>query len=286
MLLRCLVNFVPPGTNTAVVRRPVVPNAQPIPSNPRLRPLPQHVRIVARAKALELCRVNPLVNKTCVPVVVRGLQPQVLIVLHTVVTFVAVVLLEKCALVGKRVRQLMVIAINVLRVKPPLALTPRAMLALRVNTKMKMAQEQHTIVKIVVPEHTATKPNKLLHHRARIVSRDDGRPRPATASVPVVLGALPVAKARTTRRPRKVPTRALIVAKASTTMWKDKTPKVIVKIAMPVRTIRRKVPLPRLLVKIVVLLNFQSSSLPLPNPVVKIVPMVTTKPPLANTIVI
>ena len=143
-----------------------------------------------------------------------------------------------------------------------------------------------TVAPHALPVNTVTKPNKVPHRPAKIASRDDGRPRPATASLPVVLGALPVAKARTTRRPRKVPTRALIVAKASTTMWKDKTPKVIVKIAMPVRTIRRKVPLPRLLAKTVVLLNFQSSSLPLPNPVVKIVPMVTTKPPLAKTIVI
>lgn len=216
--------------------------------------------------------------KTCVPVIRGGLLQQVLIALQTAQTFAAAALREKswyqrCVL-------------NVLPAKQPLALMLRAMLALRVNTKTKTAQEQHTVVKIVVPEHTATRPNKLLHHRARIVSRDDGRPRLAMASLPVVLGALPVTKARTTRRPRKVPTRALIVAKASTTMWKDRTPKAIVKIAMPVRTIRRKVPLPRLLVKIVVLLNFQSSSLPLPNPVVKIVPMGTTKPPLAKTIVI
>ena len=158
--------------------------------------------------------------------------------------------------------------------------------ALRVNTKTKTAQEQNTVVKIVVPEHTATKPNKRLHHRARIVSRDDGRPRPAMASVLVVLGALLVAKAHTTRRPHKVPTRVPIVAKASTTMFLPKTPKVIVKIAVPVRTTPQKVPLPRLLVRTVVLLNFQPSPLPLPHPVVNIVPMVTTKPPLAKTTVI
>ena len=60
----------------------------------------------------------------------------------------------------------------------------------------------------------------------------------------------------------------------------------LVKIAMPVRTIRQKVPLPRLLVRTAALLNFQPSSLPLPNPVANIAPMVTTKPPLAKTIVI
>ena len=60
----------------------------------------------------------------------------------------------------------------------------------------------------------------------------------------------------------------------------------IVKIAVPVRTIRQKVPLPRLLVRTAALLNFQSSSLPLPNPVAKIVLMVITKPPLAKTTVI
>ena len=60
----------------------------------------------------------------------------------------------------------------------------------------------------------------------------------------------------------------------------------LVKIAMPVRTIRQKVPLPRLLVRTAALLNFQPSSLPLPNPVAKIVLMVITKPPLAKTTVI
>jgi hypothetical protein len=94
---------------------------------------------------------------------------------------------------------------------------PRALPVLQGNTKTKTVQEQNTVVKIVVPEHTATKPNKVLHHRARIVLRDDGRLRPAMASVLVLLGALLVTKAHTTQQPHKVPTRVPIVAKASTT---------------------------------------------------------------------
>ena len=153
---------------------------------------------MARVKALEPCKDNPLVNKTCVPVVVRGLQPQVLIVLHTVVTFVAAVLLEKCALVGKRVRQLMVIAINVLRVKPPPALMPRAMLALRVNTKTKTAQEQNTVVKIVVPEHTAIKTNKYPPLRVKFALLDVGHLPSVMVLALVSMAAQPATWANTT----------------------------------------------------------------------------------------
>jgi len=151
-----------------------------------------------------------VVIKTCVPVIRGGLLQQVLIVLQMILTNAAAALREKSC------HQQCVK--NVLPVKLPLDLLQRAMLALRVNTKTKMAQEQNTVVKIVVPEHTATKPNKVLHHRARIVLRDDGRLRPAMASVLVLLGALLVTKAHTTRWPHKVPTRVPIVAKASTTM--------------------------------------------------------------------
>ena len=151
-----------------------------------------------------------LVLKTCVPVIRGGLLQQVSIVIQTVLTNAATALREK-SWYQRCVN-------NVLRAKQPLAVMPRALPVLQGNTKTKTVQEQNTVVKIVVPEHTATKPNERLHHRARIVSREDGRPRPAMASVLVVLGALLVAKAHTIRRPHKVPTRALIVAKASTTM--------------------------------------------------------------------
>jgi hypothetical protein len=219
------------------------------------------------------------VNKTCVPATkMDKILKQELIALLTT---------RRCVLDAPREKSwYQRRVLNVLPVKPPVALLQRVTLALRVNTKTKTVQEQNTDVKIVVPEHTASKPNKVLHHRARIVSRDVGRPRPATASVLVQLDALPVTKVHTTRRPHKVPTRVPIVAKASTTMFLPKTPQVLVKIAVPVRTIRQKVPLPRLLVRTAALLNFQPSSLPLPNPVAKIALMVTTKPPLAKTTVI
>ena len=151
-----------------------------------------------------------VVIKTCVPVIRGGLLQQVLIVLQMILTNAAAAQREK-SWIQRSVK-------NVLPVKLPLELLHRAMLALRVNTKTKTAQEQNTVVKIVVPEHTATKRIKRLHHRARSVSRDDGRPRPAMASVLVVLDALPVVKAHTTQQPHKVPTRVPIVAKASTTM--------------------------------------------------------------------
>ena len=148
--------------------------------------------------------------QTCVLALQEELLQQVLIALQTAQTFAAAALREKswyqrCVL-------------NVLRAKQPLALMPRAMLALRVNTKTKTAQEQNTVVKIVVPEHTATKPNKVLHHRARIVSRGDGRPRPAMASVPVLLGVLPVARVCTMLKQD-----ALVLLPASNVLLVDTT---------------------------------------------------------------
>jgi len=70
----------------------------------------------------------------------------------------------------------------------------RVMHVRKASTKIKTAHELRTVVKNVVPEHTAIKTNKVLHHRAKIVSRDDGRPRPAMALVLVLLGVLPVAR--------------------------------------------------------------------------------------------
>ena len=177
---------------------------------PSSLPLPNPIAKIVPLECIKRPLDKAVVFKTCVPVIRGGLLQQVLIVLQMILTNAAAALREKSC------HQQCVK--NVLPVKLPLDLLQRAMLALRVNTKTKMAQEQNTVVKIVVPEHTATKPNKVLHHRARIVSRDDGRPRPAMASVLVLLGALPVTKAHTTRWPHKVPTRVPIVAKASTTM--------------------------------------------------------------------
>jgi hypothetical protein len=84
------------------------------------------------------------------------------------------------------------LASNVRRVEHPLDWKPRAAVVPPVSTKIKTVQEQDMVVKIVLPEHTATKPNKVLHHRAKIVSRGDGPPRPAMASVLVLSGVLPV----------------------------------------------------------------------------------------------
>ena len=131
-----------------------------------------------------------VVIKTCVPVVVRGLQPQVVIALRTVQTFAAAALREKswyqrCVL-------------NVLRAKQPLALMPRAMLALRVNTKTKTAQEQNTVVKIVVPEHTAIKTNKYPPLRVKFALLDVGHLPSVMVLALVSMAAQPATWANTT----------------------------------------------------------------------------------------
>jgi hypothetical protein len=63
MRSRRLVNIALVDTNTSI-RQKVVHHAQPIRSNPRLRFLLQHVRVVHQGKAVEIWTDNPHVNKT------------------------------------------------------------------------------------------------------------------------------------------------------------------------------------------------------------------------------
>lgn len=148
--------------------------------------------------------------KTCVPAIQEGLLQLVQIVRHTRRISVWDALVEKlwCR----------PLVHNALPVKLRLNSMVRVMHARKASTKIKTAHESRTVVKTVVPEHTATKPNKVLHHRAKIVSWDDGRPRPAMASVPVLLGVLPVARVCTMLKQD-----ALVLLPASNVLLVDTT---------------------------------------------------------------
>ena len=135
--------------------------------------------------------------KTCVPVIQEARLQQGWIALRTVLTFVVDVHQEKCALRVQRVRQPMVIASNVLRATPRLALVPRVRHVLPANTKIKMAQEQHTVVKIASPASTATKPDKVPSLPAKPALLVVGLPRWVLKSAPELL-ARPVLWASTT----------------------------------------------------------------------------------------
>ena len=108
-----------------------------------------------------------------------------------------------------------------------------------------------TVAPHALPVNTVIKRNKVLHHRAKIVSRDDGRPPWAMVSVPVPWGARPVSWGRTTRRRHKVPTLASSAMRANTTMLLPKMLQVIVQVVVPAPTVPRRGQRPSARVKIV-----------------------------------
>ena len=125
--------------------------------------------------------------QTCVLAVQEELLQQVLIVLHTMPTFAAAALPEKSALLELRVQQLMLNAKNVFRGKQRQELMLRVRHVQLVSTKIKMVQEQHTVVTIALRASTAIKPDKVPVPPANRALLVVGLPRRVLKSVPELL---------------------------------------------------------------------------------------------------
>jgi hypothetical protein len=172
-----------------LVRLPVVPNAQPVSSkHPRQR-LQQNVKIVPQA-CTKLLLDKAVAFKTCVPAIQEGLLQLVLIVRHTRRISVWDALVEK--LWCRPFVQ------NVLPVKLRLNLMVRVMHARKASTKIKTAHESRTVVKIVVPEHTAIKTNKYPPLRVKFALLDVGHLPSVMVLALVSMAAQPATWANTT----------------------------------------------------------------------------------------
>ena len=228
-----LVNIAQPDTNTSA-RPKVALNAPSTPSNPRLRLLLQHVRVVMQAKAVEIWTDNPHVNKTNVHAQrPMSLRQQVLIALDTMPTFVPVVIREKS--------WYHLCVHNVPWAKQRLDLLLRVSRVPRDNTKVKMEQEPSTIVNCAALVDTVIKINNHRLLRAKIVLPVVGPMPLATVLLLLEPRVLLVPKGPTILCPNKAQTRASIADQGRTTMSKDKMPPPIAKVALLVHTAHRTV---------------------------------------------
>ena len=131
-----------------------------------------------------------------------------------------------------------------------------------------------TVAHHALPGNSVIKPNKVLTHPAKIVSRDDGRPPWAMVSVPVPWGARPVSWERTTQRQHKAPTLASSAMRANTTMLLPKMLQVIVQVVGPAPTVPRKGQRPSARVKIVVPVHIRRPLRPQMKQIALIAPLV------------